>query len=52
MEDALRECAICRTLFCPSCAIRGYGREFCSARCRDYFFFGDGEEEAGGETTE
>jgi len=50
-EEMLRECAICRTLFCPACAVRGYGREFCSVRCRDYFFFGDGEEEAAEETT-
>jgi len=48
-EDTLRECVICRTLFCPACAVRGYGREFCSTRCRDFFFFGDGEEEAAGE---
>lgn len=52
VEDDLRECVICRSLFCPNCVERGYGREFCSTRCRDYFFFGDmeemGEEESGG----
>ncbi len=45
-EDALARCIICRGLFCPGCAVRGYGREFCSERCRDYFFFGDGEPES------
>jgi len=44
-EDALKVCIICRGRFCPSCAVAGYGREFCSERCRDYFFFGDAEEE-------
>jgi len=42
-EDALTTCLICRSLFCPGCAVPGYGREFCSTRCRDYFFFGDGD---------
>ena len=49
-EDVLQECLICRSLFCPECAVRGYGREFCSTRCRDYFFFGDMDEEAGEES--
>ncbi len=40
----LRPCMICRTLFCRRCAIEGYGREFCSPVCRDYFFHGDGDE--------
>ena len=41
----MKVCIICRGRFCPSCAVAGYGREFCSERCRDYFFFGDAEEE-------
>jgi len=40
-EFLLRECVICRTLFCRRCSISGYGREFCSERCRAYFYFGD-----------
>ncbi|MCP4899630.1 MAG: hypothetical protein GY906_21905 [bacterium] len=43
--DALRGCAICRTLFCHYCAVVGFGREFCSDRCRDFFFHGDDDEE-------
>jgi hypothetical protein len=46
----LQECMICRTVFCRQCGVAGYGREFCSARCRACFFFGDGaEEELGSE---
>jgi len=40
----LRVCMICRSLFCRRCAVKGYGREFCSDVCRGCFFFGDGEE--------
>ena len=40
----LRTCQICRSLFCQHCEIYGYGRNFCGDRCRDMFFFGDGED--------
>jgi len=43
-EKILHQCMICRRLFCRRCAVEGYGRLFCSTRCRDYFFYGDGEE--------
>ncbi len=43
-EGSLHGCVICRSLFCHRCAVSGYGHEFCSTRCRDYFFYGDGEE--------
>lgn len=43
-EDALQRCAICRTLLCRGCGVEGYGRFFCTRRCRDYFFFGDMED--------
>jgi len=39
----LRLCIMCRSLFCHRCAVEGYGRTFCSDRCREYFFHGDGE---------
>jgi hypothetical protein len=35
---------ICRTQFCQYCAVRGYGREFCSDTCRAMFFFGDADD--------
>jgi len=41
---ALQSCMICRTLFCQRCAVRGYGREFCSDTCRAMFFFGDADD--------
>ena len=41
----MQTCMMCRTLFCRYCAARGYGRDFCSDRCRAMFFFGDGDEE-------
>ena len=43
-EEALKVCVICRRLFCHRCAVQGYGREFCSTRCRDFFFYGEGED--------
>jgi hypothetical protein len=46
MDVMLQPCPICRTLFCHLCTVRGYGRSFCCTRCRDLFFFGDGEEKA------
>ncbi len=43
--DALRGCAICRTVICHHCSVEDFGRHFCSDRCRDYFFHGDGDED-------
>jgi hypothetical protein len=43
-EVQLRTCQMCRSLFCQQCAVVGYGREFCGSRCRDMFFFGDGDD--------
>jgi hypothetical protein len=43
-EPRLHVCQMCRKVFCPSCAVTGYGREFCGVHCRDMFFFGDGDE--------
>jgi len=40
----LQSCMICRRLFCQSCAVDDYGRQFCSAHCRDLFFYGDDED--------
>ncbi|MEJ2187952.1 MAG: hypothetical protein P8Y93_00815 [Acidobacteriota bacterium] len=43
-ERDLQVCMICRSLFCQECAVRDYGRQFCSLRCRGFFFYGDGDE--------
>ena len=43
-EGELRACVICRSLFCQECAVFDYGRQFCSMRCRGFFFYGDGDE--------
>lgn len=43
-ERALQLCTICRSVFCQRCAVAGYGREFCSERCREFFFHGDDDE--------
>ena len=43
-EGELRLCQMCRSLFCQHCEVYGYGRFFCGVRCRDTFFFGDGED--------
>lgn len=43
-ESELRSCQMCRSLFCQHCETYGYGRFFCGERCRDMFFFGDGED--------
>ncbi|MCU0304817.1 MAG: hypothetical protein MUC56_12245 [Thermoanaerobaculales bacterium] len=40
----LQTCSICRSLFCRTCAVEGYGRFFCSDVCRGFFFHGDGDE--------
>ena len=41
----LRRCVICRSLFCYRCAVMGYGREFCSVSCSEFFFHGEGDEQ-------
>ena len=38
------KCPICFKQVCEECAIRSYGRCFCSKRCADTFFFGDDDE--------
>ena len=43
-EESLRLCVICRGRFCQHCTVFGFGREFCSVKCRDLFFYGDGDE--------
>ena len=44
-ESGLQSCAICGNLTCDYCAKVDFGRPFCSARCRDFFFWGDGEQD-------
>lgn len=43
-ELGLQTCTMCRNQFCHRCAVAGYGREFCSDRCRAMFFHGDGDD--------
>ena len=40
----LAKCPICFKWACERCVVRSYGREFCSRRCADQFFFGDDDE--------
>ncbi len=44
-ESGLRSCAICGNTICEFCAKLDFGRLFCSARCRGFFFWGDSEED-------
>jgi hypothetical protein len=43
-ELRLNKCPICFKWICDNCAKRSMGREFCSKRCADQFFFGDDDE--------
>jgi hypothetical protein len=43
-ETNLYKCPICFKLVCSNCANLSYGRQFCSKRCADQFFFGDDDE--------
>jgi hypothetical protein len=43
-ETTLHKCPICFKLACDNCAVRSYGRAFCTKRCADQFFFGDDDE--------
>ena len=40
----LQICVICHRLYCRTCSTRRNGKELCSQRCADLFFFGDDEE--------
>jgi len=42
-ESRLQKCANCGTESCEYCAKHEFGRAFCGSRCRDFFFWGDGE---------
>jgi len=43
-EKRLGKCPICFKPVCENCAHRSMGRDFCSKRCADQFFFGDDDE--------
>ena len=45
-ESELQECFICHAVNCQYCALSDYGRTFCSERCRGFFFWGDGDNDA------
>jgi hypothetical protein len=44
LDTRLQKCPICFTWVCENCAVRGFGRFFCSKKCCDSFFFGDDDE--------
>jgi hypothetical protein len=43
-ERRVNKCPICFKLVCESCSHRTMGRDFCSKRCADQFFFGDDDD--------
>jgi hypothetical protein len=45
LERRLGKCPICFKLICESCAHKTMGRDFCSKRCADQFFFGDDDDD-------
>lgn len=38
-------CPMCGRSVCHRCAHFAYGRQFCSLRCGEHFFFGESDEE-------
>ena len=44
-ESQLETCFICKERYCEYCSKLDFGRTFCSARCRGFFFWGDGEQD-------
>jgi hypothetical protein len=43
-DTRFNKCPICFKLTCDNCAVRDFGRMFCSKRCSHQFFFGDDDE--------
>jgi hypothetical protein len=43
-DSRLGKCPICFKWVCDNCAVRTFGRAFCSKKCADQFFFGDDDE--------
>ncbi len=43
-EIRLHKCPICFKWACDNCAVKAFGRLFCTKKCSDQFFFGDDEE--------
>jgi hypothetical protein len=44
-EKRVNKCPICFKLVCDRCSHRTMGRDFCSKRCADQFFFGDDDDD-------
>lgn len=44
-ESELETCVVCKAQYCQYCAKLDFGRTFCSTRCREFFFWGDGEQD-------
>jgi hypothetical protein len=47
----LTKCHMCGKTVCRKCASFAYGRYFCSIRCAQYFFHGEGDEPGETDTT-
>ncbi len=47
----LTKCHMCGKTTCHTCASFAYGRYFCSSRCAQYFFHGEGDGEGEADTT-
>jgi len=45
LANQLQECEICRSVCCEYCVVSDFGRDFCSRRCRGFFFWGDGDQD-------
>lgn len=41
----LDACTICRKPFCPDCAVRAFGRRFCSTECSHAYYAGESEDD-------
>ncbi len=42
---AVTKCPMCGKYTCTQCGRRLHGRQFCSLRCADFFFRGNGDDE-------
>jgi len=40
----MRHCYVCARKFCEYCGTRNLGKDFCTRRCADVYFFGEGED--------
>ena len=43
--NELQKCEICHSVTCEYCGVADFGRSFCATKCRDFFFWGDGDQD-------